>query len=453
MQKNYNIGVFGHYGNQNLGDEAIITAVIQNIRSRLPNAELCCFSINPEDTSNRYNIPAYPIRNFKPGSKISQPAQSPDKAIASTATAEQSEKHTEDDITAKQKLKNLVKAIPIVSDALRWLLNTAYVLQGIGPEIRFLRQSGNILKDIDLLMICGSNQFLDNFGGAWGFPYTLLKWTLLARMNDTKVAFVSVGAGPLDLTLSKFFIKHALNKSHYCSFRDPGSRALIERTRTRKTGSVYPDLAHSLIRENNQTNTPPQMEQKPTIGINPMPVYDQRYWPEADAQKYHQFVDNFARFSKNLVEQGYPIYFFATQPKDEGVINDILIKLQKDKVNFGNLNSIIRRCGEVDDLLDIMASADIIVATRFHGVLLSLFLSIPVVAVCYGRKTHELMVDMGQADYSMDLDGLDVAEMLEKFNLLTSNRVAEIENITKRESFYKKSLQEQYNNILTLLAD
>ncbi len=29
------IGVFGHYGNKNLGDEAIILAAIQNITSRL----------------------------------------------------------------------------------------------------------------------------------------------------------------------------------------------------------------------------------------------------------------------------------------------------------------------------------------------------------------------------------------------------------------------------------
>lgn len=35
---NVKIGVFGHYGNRNLGDEAIITAVIQNPKRELSHA-------------------------------------------------------------------------------------------------------------------------------------------------------------------------------------------------------------------------------------------------------------------------------------------------------------------------------------------------------------------------------------------------------------------------------
>jgi polysaccharide pyruvyl transferase WcaK-like protein len=50
------IGVFGHVGNENLGDEAIIAAVIQNIRRRYPNAEIYGFTINPEDTRKRHKL-------------------------------------------------------------------------------------------------------------------------------------------------------------------------------------------------------------------------------------------------------------------------------------------------------------------------------------------------------------------------------------------------------------
>jgi len=42
------IGIFGHYGNENLGDEAIIDALILRIRKDPPNAEIRCFSIHPE---------------------------------------------------------------------------------------------------------------------------------------------------------------------------------------------------------------------------------------------------------------------------------------------------------------------------------------------------------------------------------------------------------------------
>ena len=62
MTKPVRIGVFGHYGNKNLGDEAIVAAVIQNLRLRIPNVELEGLSINPIDTEKRHGIPSFPIR-------------------------------------------------------------------------------------------------------------------------------------------------------------------------------------------------------------------------------------------------------------------------------------------------------------------------------------------------------------------------------------------------------
>ena len=58
------IGVFGHVGNGNLGDEAIISVVIQNIKRRYPVAEIYGFTLKPEDTRERHKIAAFPIRRI-----------------------------------------------------------------------------------------------------------------------------------------------------------------------------------------------------------------------------------------------------------------------------------------------------------------------------------------------------------------------------------------------------
>ena len=47
------VGIFGHYGNANLGDEAITRAAIQSVRRHIPGAEIACFSINPADSEAR----------------------------------------------------------------------------------------------------------------------------------------------------------------------------------------------------------------------------------------------------------------------------------------------------------------------------------------------------------------------------------------------------------------
>ena len=56
------IGLLHHIGGGNLGDDATQAAVLQNIRTRWPRAQLFGFSANPADTQQRHGIPSYPIR-------------------------------------------------------------------------------------------------------------------------------------------------------------------------------------------------------------------------------------------------------------------------------------------------------------------------------------------------------------------------------------------------------
>src|SRR5262249_61198590 len=90
----------------------------------------------------------------------------------------------------------------------------------------FLAQSSTRLKGTDLLIVTGGNQLIDYFGGVWGFPFTLLTWCLLARMRGARVAFLSVGAGPLSSALGGGFWRWSLALADYCSFRDESSRVL-----------------------------------------------------------------------------------------------------------------------------------------------------------------------------------------------------------------------------------
>jgi polysaccharide pyruvyl transferase WcaK-like protein len=56
------IALLNHIGGGNLGDDATVDAVIQNIRARWPKAEICAITMNPADTENRHGVAAYPVR-------------------------------------------------------------------------------------------------------------------------------------------------------------------------------------------------------------------------------------------------------------------------------------------------------------------------------------------------------------------------------------------------------
>jgi polysaccharide pyruvyl transferase WcaK-like protein len=439
LPEDVRIGIFGHYGNTNMGDEATIQAVIQNIRQRLPKASIICFSSRPDDTARRHQVAAFPIcrtvfASFPAGGMCaSEERISRDENVLSLA-----------------RCKQVIKDIPLLYGLLRHLKRLVVNLMQVAPEIRFVRRSLKVLKDIDVLVVTGSNQFVDNFGGPWGFPYDLFKWSILAKLADAKVYYVSVGAGPISSRLSHAFIRWALKFSDYLSFRDEASKRLIEKAGHHGTMHVYPDLAHSLdlsIPELKNGAGPLSGSHRPVIGINPMPLYDSRYWCEEDSQTYNSFIQKLAAFSSRLLLEGYPVFFFTTQRKDEDVIDDILSLLDRDMSGRIALAEVKRKSPSVDDCMANILSADIVVAARFHGVALSLRAERPVVAICYYRKTRDLMREMGQEAYALDFENLSPDDLWKCLESLEKNRNNELERIREKGRAYRLSLDEQYDRL------
>ena len=136
------------------------------------------------------------------------------------------------------------------------------------------------VRHLDLLLIAGSNQLADNFGGPRQFPYVNLRWSVLARLAGCRVAWLSVGAGPLHSPWSRRFVRASLRIADYVSVRDKGSLRVLREIGVRRDVRIAPDLAHGLEHE------PVPRERRAgdrlsrgTVAINPMPIFDGRYWP------------------------------------------------------------------------------------------------------------------------------------------------------------------------------
>jgi polysaccharide pyruvyl transferase WcaK-like protein len=440
------IGIFGHYGNLNLGDEAIITAVIENINHRYSDAQLTCFSVNPQETESRYGITSFPIRPLASGNghvKVENTIAEPSSKNANESGA------AEASIGLKSRVVAIVKKIPFVASSIRFVQGIPEFLKSLPGEIAFSKESVKILKSVDLLIIAGSNQFLDNFGGPWGFPFTLLRWSILAKMAKVKITYVSVGAGPLEAKLSTFLCRSALRFADYASFRDIASQKMMVTNTANSDSFVYPDLAFSLLNKPQATNGKKEdPNQRLKVGINVMAIYDPRYWCEPDGSKYSQYVNNLAVFAQKLMRDNVDIFFFGTQKKDEPVIQDVLTVLG-EKTDIVMDDARFSRYSEtVYGLLDVIAEADIVVATRFHGTVLSLFSEKPTLGVCYYRKSADLLKAAGQGDYYVDIDNFDPEELYNKFNLLAAEKSREIKKLQKMNSEYSSLLADQYNAVL-----
>jgi polysaccharide pyruvyl transferase WcaK-like protein len=427
----YHIGVFGHYGHQNMGDEAITQAVIQNLRRRCPSLRLSGFSMNPEDTARRYGIPAYPIRRLKPRT----PGRGKDEETPNVRQSRYAAIRTY--LKRVASLKFLVGAVRFAVKAPGELWREAF----------FLRDSYRVARDVDCFIIAGSNQFLDNYGGVWGFPYTLLKWTVIARCAGARVAFLSVGAGPIDSLCSRIMARASLLLAHYASFRDAGSRRLLEWAGGGRDWRVCPDLAQSL-----QIKVQPLRDggHAPTVGINPMPVYDRRTWFRADDALYERYVAQLALFASRLLRERFPVFFFTTHPSDNQVIDDVLASIDS-KLLAANGGPARKSSLTVDEVMSVFASADVVVATRYHGTVLGLRAGRPVLGVCYYRKTREVLRAMQQESYAVDFDEIDHEDLWRRFELLLSRRSKEADTIRLMSEAANARLDEQYDTVLKIL--
>jgi polysaccharide pyruvyl transferase WcaK-like protein len=408
------IGLLGPYGYGNLGDAAIQQAMIQHIHCYHPDAQVYGFSLNPKDTEKRHGIPSYPIaRGF----------ETPD--------------------TWMGKIPQYIRNNPVV----RWLVR--FVVK-VPAELMLTAKSVKALKGFDLLIVSGGGQLDDYWGGAWWHPYTLLKYAFIARLRKTKYVFVSVGAGPLNAALSRFFVRKALSLASYRSYRDESSKRFIREIGfSNDEDPVYPDLGYSLqiaARQNphHQTHT------RPMVGIGPMNYFDPRVWPEKDSAVYLGYLRKLASFVAWLIRQNYTVLFITGESiTDRWAIDDLKAILKKEEGIDSERQILTPPIETVEDLINQLAVTDMVVASRLHTVISSHVLYKPVLAISYHEKIDFLMADLGQSEYCLDIARFDVDTLKERFIALKSNRALLKAQIEKKTRAYCSALEEQYDRLFS----
>ena len=438
------VGVLGHVGTRNLGDEAIIEALIARIRLEWPGARIVAFSMDPADSARRHAVEAYPVR--QEGGRLDVASRAAE--VADTLRASKAIKPEVRPQPVARLLERIDAIVP--KGRVRTALGTglrrvAYLM----TELGFLARSFWRVRNLDAMIIAGSNQFLDNFGGPWGYPYTLLKWVILCRLAGCRAFCLSVGAGPLEDPLSHRLARLALRLSNYASFRDHGSHALIARIAAAPIGSTAPDLAHGLAWPATEAVV---SSERVTVAINPMPLYDARFWPVADAERYRAFVRLLASFTQQVLRDGHRALFFTSHFADARVALDVTDVLRQEAPDLADRLPPIHFPTTVTELMKVVSSANVVVATRFHGILLSFLARRPVVGICYHGKARELMRKYGQERYAVDIDQLDEGDLIARLRELAPRRALETDAIRECNARLVAQLEAQYRVVFSEIA-
>jgi polysaccharide pyruvyl transferase WcaK-like protein len=400
------IALFGTFGTGNLGNECTLQAMLLNIRRHVPNSQVTCICASPEETASTYGIRALAIRVM--------PLRGTNNRVW-------------------RLLRKISVGIPL--ELYRWFS----VIKG--------------LMGTRMLIMTGTGMLSDSGISPLGLHYDILRWSAVARLCRCKLLFVSVGAGPIRHPLSRFFVKTALRLADYRSYRDSFSKEYLKSIGfDADDDAVYPDLAFSLP-EGMLPDHQDEGNKRAPVGVGLITHYVHRSLSNDVEQTYREYVTTMARFIGWLVEHNRTVrLLIGDVVYDSRVRNDVRTLLEQSGLIYEKSNIIDEPIGSIEELLSQLATTKVVVASRFHNLLLALMIGKPALAISFHEKDDSLMTAVGLQEFRQDIANLDLSTLIEQFVRLEENADRLRQEIRRKTKGYRRELDKQYSRIFEEIA-
>jgi polysaccharide pyruvyl transferase WcaK-like protein len=402
--KRLKLSFFGHFGQFNFGNESTLQAILYHVRRRLPDAEVTCICTDTVATTRAHNIAAVPMSG----------------------------------ILVKQEW---LRGHPVA----RFLRK---IIIGIPLELYRWVEALRALKGVNVLIVPGTGLLTDAYGSriSWG-PYSVFKWSVAAKLCRCKLLFVSVGAGPIYSVLGRYLIKSALSLADFRSYRENAAITCLKNIGfQRHNDRVYPDLAFSLPDALIPRNAI-QKRCRPVVGVGLMPYAGKLSVATPSNATYYAYLENLVIFVEWLITHEYDVRLIIGDIFDRPVTQEFRGRLRKRSAMYDEGRIIDGPVSCVSDLLLQLAGTDVVVATRFHNVLLALLLNKPVISISFHHKCESLMSEMGLSEYCQNINHLSAGKLIEQLCEIEKNAERLKPLIKRKTEEWRRELDEQYNFI------
>jgi polysaccharide pyruvyl transferase WcaK-like protein len=406
----FRIALLTPYTGNNLGDAAILDALIANLRARLPGALFSGITFNCDNFIERHGSRAFPLcGSDRPFHCMIHPKASP---------LSKSDDHlVHRPSHAASWLNNTLKRVPIVGPLLQAIRAAVRLVY---KESRHCIGGYRFLRTHDLVVVCGGGQLDDEWGGPWGHPFALFKWAVLARIGHVPYALASVGAGKISTNTSRFFLSKALRMAQYRSYRDRNSKELaIALVEYSATDAVVPDLAFSLPAP--ELPLPTDLRSiaggKTILALSPIAYGKPGVWPHPQPAVYDRYLHQMSVLISALLDRNFFLVLVRSALSDESVIRDLLTILDVDSKPELESQLLVPEITTWNTLVAILEDVDFVVASRLHSAILSFVSNKPTIAISFDPKVDWVMRDLGQTDYLLhiaDFSADDVLKALDR---------------------------------------
>ena len=266
----------------------------------------------------------------------------------------------------------------------------------------------------------------------------------MAKLRRARVLVVSVGAGPLYSSPGRIFAKAALTLADYRSYRDDASKDYLRKIGFQsERDQIYPDLVFGLPGELLPADRLPNGT-RPVVGLGLMEYAGRYAASDPRPETYTSYLESLAVFTEWLLEHDYDIRLLLGDA-DTAAIDEFRSILEARIDTYDEERIIQQPIASVEDILAEIAATDLVVATRFHNILLSMVLNKPVIAISFHHKCSELMNEMNMAEYCHDIHQMDAEVLIEQFQQLAENQEAIKRTIGEGVDTARAAVAEQYD--------
>lgn len=316
-----------------------------------------------------------------------------------------------------------ITILPVLSK----LKTIRYLLRRIFNE-NYLTALDNYRK-ADVVISKGGHIFVSLGGMSGAITFLINAMPLVLGMGFKKPVYIyAQSIGPIKGTLSVFLAKKVLSKVKKVYLREQVSYECISNEIGIKGADICWDTAFAIKGE---SNNPLNIDRK-------YAVFTVRQWnfPE-DESSSGKLVDKYVDTIVSMMEQvnnehGY-IPVLVPQVIGPTPLENDLIMIEKfeEKISGRVEYLAFKNDYSIQELADIYASAELVVGTRFHSVILSLASETPALAISYhGYKTKGIMAMMGLGEYVLDIYNLpETSETLTNF----INEIPQIKDDLKKK--------------------
>jgi polysaccharide pyruvyl transferase WcaK-like protein len=390
------VALFGNFGSDNLGNEASLKAMLDFVRSTRPHVRITCICYRAEDARKEHDVSAIPIR------------------------------------------------LPVPKYQRLGIIGRIFV--ELPLRLADILRTFRLARSFDLFIVPGTG-VLDDFSERWpAMPFDLFKWSLAAKLYRRPFAFVSVGAGPIRHLISRWLMASAAQMARYRSYRDTRSKQYLQSLGLSvQHDPVFPDLVFGL-----PAPRCPSSELRsgpPTIGVGVMHYFG---WDRSSPYRtriHETYLAQIIQFVCWLLDHGYRVRLLMGAQSDQISIDEVLRRVTAQR---GQLASqlIAEPAHSLHDLMLQILDTEMIVATRFHNVVVALKVGRPAISIGYAEKNDALLAEVGLEAFCQPIEELDVERLIGEFQTLFEQRARFGDRIRQAVEQFQVRLADQDAYIL-----